>query len=383
MSTLLIAYDYFHPAWRAGGIIRSLVSLVDQMAGSARVHVVCRHGDLGVQGGLPGVPAGRWVPYGEGKALVYYAAERQASLDWWVQVMQALQPDMVYVNGMFSWAFNVLPLLAAKRYGKAEVCLAPRGMLQEGALAQKAVKKRVFMGLARMAGLYSGVVWHATDAREAEDIRHHFPGKRPIHRIRVIPDTPVMAHKHGGKQRQGNRLVTLSLIAPKKNQHAALEAVRDLPPLAAQLVYHLYGPIADQAYWKRCEALLNAMPPHVEARYMGAVPPERVGEVLAGYDFFVLPTLGENFGHAIAEALGAGTPVLTSPHTPWHALEQRGGGRIVDPRDAAGLRAALLDMLDMDEGAYEVMSAGAVRCLQDLTDQRERIIGQYRQMLLP
>jgi glycosyltransferase involved in cell wall biosynthesis len=34
----------------------------------------------------------------------------------------------------------------------------------------------------------------------------------------------------------------------------------------------------------------------------------------------VLPTLGENFGHAIFEALSAGRPVLISNQTPWHNL---------------------------------------------------------------
>lgn len=382
MKKLLIAYDYFHPAWRAGGIIRSLVGLVEDLAGSGQVYVVCRHADLGADT-LSGVPSGRWVSYKEGTAQVYYASDKQPSLRWWLQILREVQPDMLYVNGIFSRGFNILPLLAAHAYGKAAVCLAPRGMLQAGALAQKPLRKWVFLRLAKAAGLYRRVVWHATDAQEAMDIRRHFPGEQPIHRLRVIQDTPAWGHKKVGKQRQGNRLVTLSLIAPKKNQHTALEAVRRLPAATGTVVYHLYGPIADQGYWKRCEELLRQMPTHVDARYMGAVPPDAVEGVLAGYDYFLLPTLGENFGHAIAEALGAGVPVLTSPYTPWKTLERRGAGRIADPTDPHSVMEALLDIIRQDAGAYAAMSAAAVDYLASTMGLRDQVVEQYRQMLLP
>ena len=42
---------------------------------------------------------------------------------------------------------------------------------------------------------------------------------------------------------------------------------------------------------------------------------------LARSDVFLLPTGGENFGHAIFEALSCGVPVLISDQTPWRGLE--------------------------------------------------------------
>ena len=44
------------------------------------------------------------------------------------------------------------------------------------------------------------------------------------------------------------------------------------------------------------------------------------------HDLFFLPTLGENFGHVILEALYAGCPVLISDQTPWRDLEEKGIG---------------------------------------------------------
>ena len=42
-----------------------------------------------------------------------------------------------------------------------------------------------------------------------------------------------------------------------------------------------------------------------------------VHQTLSDYHLFFLPTLGENFGHAIFEALSVGVPVLISDQTPW------------------------------------------------------------------
>lgn len=40
----------------------------------------------------------------------------------------------------------------------------------------------------------------------------------------------------------------------------------------------------------------------------------------------LLPTLGENFGHSIIEALSAGLPVIISNRTPWKNLIAEGVG---------------------------------------------------------
>jgi glycosyltransferase involved in cell wall biosynthesis len=47
-------------------------------------------------------------------------------------------------------------------------------------------------------------------------------------------------------------------------------------------------------------------------------------------DLFVLPTLNENFGLTVAEALAAGTPVISTRGAPWSGLETRGCGWWID-----------------------------------------------------
>ena len=53
---------------------------------------------------------------------------------------------------------------------------------------------------------------------------------------------------------------------------------------------------------------------------MEDVPHAELEAMILEHHLFTLPTLGENFGHAIFESLAAGRPVLVSDQTPWQNL---------------------------------------------------------------
>src|SRR5690606_28517319 len=75
-----------------------------------------------------------------------------------------------------------------------------------------------------------------------------------------------------------------------------------------------------------CEKLVAQLPPHIEISWRGEVDPVDVPRIMAAHDLFFLPTRGENYGHVVAEALGAGVPVLLSDRTPWRGLAALGVG---------------------------------------------------------
>jgi glycosyltransferase involved in cell wall biosynthesis len=88
----------------------------------------------------------------------------------------------------------------------------------------------------------------------------------------------------------------------------------------------LWGPLEDKDYWETCQRQISLSPPNLNVRYRGEVEHEKLHALLHEYDVMLLPTLGENFGHAIIEALDAGLPVVISDRTPWRNLEQAGVG---------------------------------------------------------
>jgi len=72
-------------------------------------------------------------------------------------------------------------------------------------------------------------------------------------------------------------------------------------------------------------------------------------------DVFALPSLGENYGHVIYEALSAGLPVILSDKTPWRSLADAGVGFDVSLDNVDNFvrpMQALLDMNPVEYGGY-------------------------------
>jgi glycosyltransferase involved in cell wall biosynthesis len=113
------------------------------------------------------------------------------------------------------------------------------------------------------------------------------------------------------------------------------------------------GPIEDRGYWRRCERTLADLGANARVSVHGPVAPDRVHRFLAAFDVFALPTLDENFGHAVLEALAAGCFVLLSPNTPWSDVEREGVGRILPLTDPAGWSAAIDELAGSDASELE------------------------------
>jgi glycosyltransferase involved in cell wall biosynthesis len=146
-------------------------------------------------------------------------------------------------------------------------------------------------------------------------------------------------------------------VDEKKNLHGAIQM---LDGVRGDIRFDIYGPVTDAAYWARCQALLARLPANVRTRYHGPLSHDQVPGALAAADVFLFPTLGENFGHVIIEALVQGCPVLTSDQTPWRALAARRAGWDLPLARPSAFRDALQRLADMDDGEYRPWSAGAL-----------------------
>lgn len=60
--------------------------------------------------------------------------------------------------------------------------------------------------------------------------------------------------------------------------------------------------------------------------FVGDVQGQRKQDLLSSADIYVLPSLSENFGISIAEALSSATPVITTKGTPWNGLITKEAG---------------------------------------------------------
>lgn len=322
--SVLTFCSYYAPGFKAGGPVVSIRNLVTQLSSEFQFNIVTRDRDLGDQTAFSAVSPCAWTNVGQARVL--YLPPNSRGLKTIATVMRETDHDLVFLNSFFDRHFTLLPLVARRFAGSrsSPIILAPRGELSIGALRIKEFKKRLFLSVTKAAGVYSDVTWHASTEFEAKDIRRELGAT--AQRIAIAPNLPSLMPSGLPLKREDIgplRVVFLSRISPKKN---LLFALKTLAQVQAPLRFSVYGPKEDLAYWRRCEAAIAALPPHIHVEYRGLIDPDEVIETLSQYDLFFLPTLGENYGHVIAESLQAGTPVLISDQTPWRDLMAKGLG---------------------------------------------------------
>jgi glycosyltransferase involved in cell wall biosynthesis len=339
--TVLTFVSHYVPGFRMGGPLRSIANLVDHLQGEFEFRVVTADRDMGDAFAYRGIETSRWMDVNG--AAVRYLSPGEQNFAGLAKLMRETVHDVVYFNSFFSLQSTIVPLVARrlKLVERQPAVLAPRGEFSSGALSLKSGKKRAYIAAGKAAGLFTDTLWHASSDREAEDItrtlgRH----ARQIHTATNLSSSLGKAPPPSAPRPPGAplRVLFLGRISPMKNIDYAL---RVLAMVQAPVTFSIVGPAEDAEYRSACERLGEALPDNIGVRWCSAVDPAEVPRVMAAHDLFFLPTRGENFGHVIAEALGAGTPVLLSDTTPWRGLAQAGVGDDLPLSDPAAFAAAI------------------------------------------
>ncbi len=349
-------YDHFYPAYRAGGPIQSLTNLANALQHGYEISVVTSAGDHNTAGTLPGIKINEWscvkFPGAKSTIEVYYALKEKVSSHFFLSILQNKKPDLIYLNGIFSFRFVIIPLIAANKL-KTKVVLCPRGMLQSGALAGKSFKKKIFLKALKLSGLVKNITWHATNTEEADDVKKIFGSSANVIVAGNIPKRPFETIVASDKKAGEFRLVYISLIAAKKNLLQLIELVNKSNGVSLDI----YGPVKDKDYWQTCKPAIADSKGAVS--YKGELKPEQVQETFALYDASALLTKGENFGHALYESLSAGRPLITSFFTPWSNLDEKEAGWNLDIGNDEMCLATLQSIAQMDRDTFSSYCEGA------------------------
>jgi glycosyltransferase involved in cell wall biosynthesis len=350
---VLVALGCFWPGNDASGPNQSFIALATALQGEFDFRVIARDREPGAADST--APRG-WVDLGFAQAR--YLEIGRFGARGLARLLGETPHDVLWLNSVYDREFT-LPALVAARAGasKARVILSPRGEFGSGALEVKAGKKRVFLQLARRLGLWRGVTWHATSEAEAKDFTAQTPEGAVI---AVAPNLRLMlsppAFQPPG---ESLRVIFVGRIAPIKGLDVALGV---LASLRFPVVFEIFGPAEDAATYAEAQALAGKLPPNVTVHWRGAASNETVVDALARSDIFLLPTGGENFGHAIFEALSCGVPVLISDRTPWRGLAARKAGWDLPLSDASAFVAALESYAALGPDARAAWREGARAC---------------------
>ena len=374
---ILTFLDYYLPGFRAGGPVRTVSSMVSLLSGRFDFLIVTLDRDFGDHEAYPSARPNEWVQVGLGKVL--YIPKRDLGIATLVRIVRSTKPDILYANSFFSR--TTIRLLVARRFGwlgSIPMVLAPRGEFSSGALKLRRGRKQTFIALGSRLGLFRNLLWQASTEFERHDILQVFGGHQEDTVPRSIGIAPDLFEPHDHRQDRSNapktrgraRFVFLSRISPKKNLRTAIELIG---LLSGDVSLDIYGGIDDQRYWQECQAAISRAGPGIRITWHGCLEPNRVIDVFAGFDFFVFPTLGENFGHVILESLRAGCPVVLSDTTPWKRIEADGAGWVLPLAQRDRWGEVLRRCVDMDEESHVAMREGARSAAHRCNDQESAV----------
>jgi len=227
-------------------------------------------------------------------------------------------PDLFHGHGL--WQMPVHYMARAAQAKNIPYIISPRGMLEPGALKFSKWKKKVAGAGFQNTDLSRSACLHATGTLEAENLRR-YGLKNPV---AIIPNGLAvgdLSESVESRESTEERYVFfMSRIHPKKGLKYLIEAWAELQHIFPEWTLIIAGN-DENNYENRLKLQAQKQATSHRIKFVGPVFGAEKKELLRTADIFVLPSLSENFGIVVAEALASGTPVITTKETPWEDLE--------------------------------------------------------------
>lgn len=364
---LLILTDWFAPGYKAGGPIQSCVNLCAALNTRYDIYVLTTDTDHGEDTPYPGIEADKWMHDAALNVQVCYLSKKHLSKKKIEEQAVSVNADVVYLNHLFSPLFVIYPLLLKYRgIIKGEVVVCPRGALYDSALSLKSYKKKPLLLAYKLAGLQKKITFHATNEREQKAIEKYFPGSKIVVADN-LPNTKQKAFTTIHKQQGVVDCIFIARIVPIKNLLYLLTA---LQTVRSKTTLTIVGPVENEPYWQQCKEVISHLPGNITVEYIGPKQNSELAGLIQQHHVFILPTTGENFGHAVFEALLAGRPVLISDQTPWLKLEREKAGWDLPLNQPGAFTEVIETIAGFHQQQYDEYAKGAWQYAADYINQK-------------
>ncbi|MBL8587526.1 MAG: glycosyltransferase family 4 protein [Methylobacteriaceae bacterium] len=161
----------------------------------------------------------------------------------------------------------------------------------------------------------------------------------PFERIHVAEPGTAPAPRAQGGAGAPLRLLAVGSILPRKGYMPLVEALAGLRDLDWRL--DVAGGFSDRDLLTALRARLDALCLTDRVALLGAVAGERLESLYAQADLFVMPSLYEGYGMALAEAMARGLPIVATRAGAAADTAPDEAALKVDPGDAPALAGAL------------------------------------------
>ena len=320
-KTILVITEYFHPAFKAGGPTKSIFNMLNFLKNDYNIFIICSSKDLGSSDNLQVEAVNKWLKV-DGYSIIYCSgiinSIKEILISRW-----KIKYDYLYLGSFFNPLFSLYTLLT--RIGsKNLIIIAPKGEFFNGALSQKYLKKNIVINLFKLIIHFLNIKWHSTNNTEKEAIHNIFNENK----IKIINSSNLInlnSSKINYEIKFPKKLNILicGRISPVKNTLMSIECVVQLK---GDINVEIWGAIDDLKYWKKCKEKIKNSSSNVMFNYRGVFHPHQIKKIFAKQHILLMPSLSENFGFAVFEALNFGIPVIISNNTPWRNLEKKGVG---------------------------------------------------------
>lgn len=276
----------------------------------------------------------------------------------WIRLLKRERPDVVHINGI--WMLHTwIAQREAQRMG-IRTFVTPHGMLEPWILNRHRLRKQAALKLYQASALRQADGLVATaESERAQLLRLGFN-----ERVSTIPngiDARGISLRTNWAGR--GQVLFLSRIHPKKGIELLIEAAAMMGDALRGYTVTVAGE-GDAAYVSGLKARAAESGLRCTFNFVGGVYGDDKWRLLREADVFALPTLSENFGIVVAEALACGTPVITTKGAPWADLTARGCGWWID-RSAENLAAALREALSLSPADRERMGRAGRRLVEE------------------
>lgn len=291
--------------------------------------------------------------------------------------------DLLHVYGIRDFLSTVV-CRAARRFGLPYV-VEPMGMLLP--IGRSVWKKRAYDRLfgRRLLGRAARVV--VTSEQEAgEAVAWGVPREKLIVRRNGLdlsefdPLPPRGTFRVRWGIGDDERVVLyLGRLAVKKNIPLLIEAFGEVRPPNARLL--IIGPDEDDGTRQAIERAIARNRLENSVRVLDPLYGRERVSALVDADVFVLPSMHENFGNAVAEALACGTPVIVTTRCGVAPLVEGRAGLVVEPEKGA-LKDALQRLLE-DDALRQRFAEQAFRLREELSwsEPIEQLLRLYTEIV--
>ena len=371
MKKVLILMGRYLPGYKDGGPVRTIKNLTDIFGKEYDIRIMCKDRDHGDLQQYPNIFVDTYNKVGN--ANVYYVKNEKFKFKNMLNEIKKV--DIVYCCGPYNdYAIKAMVL---KRLGffKMPLVIASMGSFSKGALSIKSKKKMIFLNIMKKLGFFKKIVWSVTSVVEKKELKEVIGENVKCIIAEDLPRTENFEYQRN-KKKENLKIIFLSRICEMKNLLGAIDILISIKDLNIQ--FDIYGNKEDIDYWEKCERKLYTLPANIKWKYCGECDSEKVLEIFAKYDIFLFPTLGENFGHVINEALIAGCIPIISNNTPWNDIEENNCGKVIPITCKNAYIEAIKYFYNMDNESYKKYIINLKKYIYEKNRKSLRNTGYYK-----